>query len=273
MDYAVKFVDGHDDLIEGMLAPFGGPIAGKDLDGEFFSSETDFSLEWFGDWQRPLLFGHGFDPTLKTSVVGRIKVEPTEKGVWMQAQLDKKHAYYEQIAALLGEGLGLSSGAVDHLTDIDTKSGHIKRWPLIEGSLTPTPANPDATAKYAMKSADVADHLAVLGIEMPPGLVVVDDQPSQSVVPIPEEPNVEPATKADYTDIIEAVKSAFTPQSLHDAAIASGAKCASEPEPDPPAPLLAIAGKSAEPVTPDDLEALRAEMTAQAIKEAQALLG
>lgn len=316
MTNAVKFVDGKDDLIEGMLAPFGGPIAGKDLDGEFFSANTDFELEWFGDWQRPLLFGHGYDPALKTSVVGRIKVEPTDKGLWMQAQLDKKHAYYEQIRDLVADGLGLSSGSVDHLTDIDAKSGEIKAWPLIEGSLTPTPANPDAAAKYATKSVDIVEHLAVLGVAVPDELA--DVQPEATV-----EQDVEPATKdatkdsaawdassaaslisqlagmlgnvedealkrdlrtaidaltAFMTANIAAIKAApLTSQSLHDAAVASGAKCASEPEPVPPEPLLAIAGKSAETEEPVDLEAFARELrelaVSEAVKEAKNILG
>ena len=265
MDNAVKFVDGHDDLIEVMLAPFGGPIAGKDLDGEFFSENTDFALEWFSDWQRPLLFGHGYDPALKTSVVGRIRVEPTDKGLWMQAQLDKKHAYYEQIAGLLQEGLGLSSGSVDHLAEAN-KSGEIIRWPLIEGSLTPTPANPDAAAKYAAKSADIAEHLAVLGVTVPDAIT---DEAVKEVVTVvtetTEDTNIEPITRADVDSIHEAIKS------LQEAVTALVK--ASEPEPAPPEQLLAIAGKSAEPDEPVDLDALREEMTALAIKEAKALLG
>ena len=184
---AVKWAGKSRDTIEGMLAPFGGPIAGKDLDGEFFSENTDFALEWFGDWQRPMLYHHGLDPEIKTSVVGRIKVMPMTDGLWMQAQLDKAHAYYDAIAELVDQkALGLSSGSVQHLIAVDGKSGEIKAWPLIEGSLTPTPANPDAKAGYAMKAVDAIEHLAVLGVEAPDALKTDDptgaDDPDEDAV-------------------------------------------------------------------------------------------
>lgn len=267
MEYAVKFVQGSDDLIEGMLAPFGSTDR-KDLDGEFFDGETDFVLDWFGDWQRPSLFGHGFDPAMKTSVVGRLKVDATEKGLWAKAQLDKAHAYYEQVKELIDEGaLGWSSGSVDHLVEIDAKSGHIKRWPLIEGSLTPTPANPDARGvRYAAKSADVAEHLAVLGVAVPQAIKDTDAPPTEEPEDeTPEELTVEPATKDHIWD---AIKSVLSPQSLHDAAVSSGAVCAESETPEPPQPVLAVgAAKQA-----FDLDAFRAELNADVREAVQSYL-
>ena len=68
---AVKFVKDQPDMIEGLAIPFGGPIAGKDFDGESFSAETDLCLPWFGETGRPILYGHGLNPATKTEVVGR----------------------------------------------------------------------------------------------------------------------------------------------------------------------------------------------------------
>lgn len=257
---AVKFVDGSDDLIEGMLAPYGGPFAGKDFDGEYFSANTDFSLDWFGDWQRPLLYHHGTDSEIKTAVIGRIKVTPTEKGLWMQAQLDKAHEYHEVVAKLVGEGaLGASSGSVAHLVHTDNKTGEIKAWPVIEGSLTPTPSNPDAKMAYSVKSADAVEHLAVIGTDAPEQIA----EP-EAVKTVEPEPEPIPALKA--------IQEALTPQSLHDAAVASGAKCAGETEHEPPVPLLAIAGKSTEQPESADLEALRADIRALAAAKVTELL-
>lgn len=177
---AIKWAGESRDMIEGLLAPYGGPakLGGKDLQGEYFTKSTDFALPWFKDWERPMLYQHGLDGALKTTVVGRIKVEPTDKGLWMQAQLDKANEYYDAIASLVDEGaLGLSSGSVSHLVEVNGKSGEIKSWPLIEGSLTPTPANPNARLGYSVKSADAVAHLAVIGTAAPDELT--DDEPDE----------------------------------------------------------------------------------------------
>lgn len=304
-DLALKFVGDSRTDIEGWLAPYGGPdyLGGKDWHGEFFSPATDFALEWFGDWQRPLLYQHGLDDAIKTEVVGRIKVERRDKGLWMQAQLDAAHEYHGEIAALLTEGaLGASSGSVAHLVQTDRKSGAIKRWPLIEGSLTPTPANPDATMGYAVKSADAVLHLGVLGTEAPaevaggevsaPEPVNVGDQGPEVIVPLSTRSIVltidgdalfrwiDAATKAgarnsaaDLTHI----------QSAHDAMVALGATCsptesatASKSEAAPVAPepaAMAVAIKAPEPTAnAADIEALGELMTSHAIKVARDLL-
>jgi len=298
---AIKWAGKSRDVIEGLLAPYGGPefLAGKDFQGEFFSSNTDFALDWFGDWQRPLLFQHGLDPNLDTSVVGRIKVALRDKGLWMRAQLDKAHDYYEEIATLVDEAaLGLSSGSMPHLVKVDAKTGEIKSWPLIEGSLTPTPANPDAKAGYSIKSEEAIAHLAVIGVEAPDALKA--DEPEEDDDEEEEEDGSEPTlgfdgTKDDDTVGVEddatkmsmtrhemmqmtlgAITGALTPQALHDAAKASGAACepmgemAGKTE---PAPLLAIAGKSAEPEPAVDLDALQARLSAKAVAVAKELLG
>lgn len=259
MEYAVKFVQGHDDLIEGMLAPFGG----TDLMGEHFTPETDFELDWFGDFERPLLYAHGTDDAIKTSVIGRMKVEQTDKGIWMQAQLDKNHAYKDAVSDLIGQGaLGLSAGSIErfYFAGRDTKTGAIKHFPLIEGSLTPQPAHPEALlAPYAAKSLDAEEHLAVLGVTVPDA---IKEAPEATEEPTAElvELTVEPATEDHIWD---AIKSVLSPQSLHDAAVSSGAVCAESEAPEPSQPVLAVgAAKQA-----FDLDAYRAEVAA-AVNEA-----
>ncbi len=284
MKHVVKFADESRTLIEGMLAPFGGPIKGKDLDGEFFSAKTAFELEWFGDWQRPMLYHHGLDPEIKTAVVGRIKVTPTDKGLWMDGQLDAAHEYYSAIAELVDSGtMGLSSGSVSHLVETDAKSGEIKRWPLIEGSLTPTPANPDAKAapvKYAMKSADAVAHLAVLGVAAPEDIAdaaLLEAVPADiTSTPLDELYPPDPAPDA-VKAVLEAVTKAINPQAIHDVAVMAGAKCPPQDMGEmegksAPVPLLAVAGKSAETAPAIDLVALQRDMSALAVKTAQELL-
>lgn len=260
MDYAVKFVDGHDDLIEGMLAPFGG----TDLTGEHFTPETNFELDWFDE--RPLLYAHGTDGAIKTSVIGRMKLEPTDKGIWMQAQLDKNHAYKDAVAELIGKGaLGLSAGSIErfYIPGRDARTGAIKHFPIVEGSLTPMPAHPGALlAPFASKSLDVIEHLAVLGVAVPEEIKEPDDAGESSV-------DIESPDAATKALLWDALKSVLSPQSLHDAAVASGAECAGE-TPEPSQPVLAVGAAKSAPVF--DLDEFREVARAAAARAVQTTL-
>lgn len=169
---AVKFVEGSDSQIEGLAIPFGGPayLGGKDLQGEKFDAETDLALEWFPAEGRPFLFGHGMDPEIKATVVGRqIERTVTDLGHWVKVQLDKRSKYLDHLRQLVAnDALFFSSGAVPHLVEVD-EGGRIKSWPWVELSGTPTPANPDA-AVYAVKAADAIEHLAAIRTDVPAAL-------------------------------------------------------------------------------------------------------
>ena len=164
---AIKFVEGSPDLIEGFAIPFGGLLAGKDFDGEFFDAKSDLCLPWFGEIGRPLLYGHGLNPTTKAEVVGRqTSLELRDDGWWVQQELDKHSHYRAALDKLVGKGaLSFSSGAMPHLVQT-SKDGHIDRWPWVETSLTPTPSNALA-AVYAVKSVDMAEHFAAANIVIP----------------------------------------------------------------------------------------------------------
>lgn len=191
---AVKFVEGSDNIIEGLAIPFGGPswkpdtglVAGKDLHGEDFGPDTDYALDWFPEEGRPTLYHHGLDDAIKTALVGRqIEREEREVGQWVKVQLDKRSRYFEGIRQLVDEGaLSFSSGAVPHL--VKTRDdGHIERWPWVELSLTPTPANPDA-AVYAVKAADAIEHLAAVRAAVPDALKeAVDESLDASLAGLP----------------------------------------------------------------------------------------
>lgn len=167
---AVKMVDGSEDVLEGLGMPWGGPFNnGRDLDGERFTPKTDFVTEWFGKGARPLLFHHGMDEDAGTTVVGRVTdwAVKTDMGVWTQAQLDKQSKYFAAIKDLIAAGkLYFSSGAMQHLVQLDAKSKEIKRWPWVELSLTPTPSNLLATVDLATAKA----HLKAINVELPESL-------------------------------------------------------------------------------------------------------
>lgn len=268
---AVKFKDGNRDIIEGLLAPYYGPdfLAKKDFDGEYFTPDTNFELEWFGDWQRPVLFGHGTDEALKTAVIGRMRITPTDAGLWAEAKLEEANAYKDAISKLVDEGaLGWSAGSVERFYAAGVEpDGHIKHFPIIEGSLVTMPANPLAAgAHYAAKSTDITAHLAVLGVALPDAVKDVEppeDDPNEDHKPI-ELPRPDPLD-ATTALILNAAKAALTPQALHDAAVESGAKCASEMHDEPPEPALAVRNDSVKNVEAIDLDALRSELRALAV--------
>lgn len=142
-----------------LAIPFGGPLAGKDLDGEYFDRETDIKARWFHE--RPVLFHHGMDATLKDADLGiqELEAEPGDDGWWSTIWLDRAKRYWEQVNSLLAAGkMYGSSGAVAHLVRKDRKTGHIEVWPHAEQTLTPTPANPYAriTATKALAGFDLA---------------------------------------------------------------------------------------------------------------------
>ena len=170
MTYAVKFADGSDNIIEGLAIPFGGPLAGKDRHGEDFGPDTDLALDWFPEEGRPVLYQHGVDASLKTTLVGRqLEREAMDIGQWAKVQLDKRNRHYEAIRGLVEDGaLSFSSGAPPHLVQT-RKDGHITRWPWVELSLTPTPAN-DWAGVYGVKTAEAIEHIAAARVTIPAAL-------------------------------------------------------------------------------------------------------
>lgn len=152
---AVRLAKGNDDSLWavkslgedriGQYAVRWGDENNPDLINEFFTPETDF---WLGTWPRmPVLYHHGYNPKLtgRRSVVGQWDTfKPDDIGLWVEGELEKAHAYREAIDQLIGEkSLWLSSAALPRDGCIVVAdNGHIKSWPIVEVSLTPTPMEP-----------------------------------------------------------------------------------------------------------------------------------
>lgn len=154
----LKMLDPQQGRVGGYLVVWGNPDQ-PDLHGDFFTPNTDFSLDWFE--VRPLLYQHGLDSAIKTDLIGQLDTLHTDKvGLWAEAQLDLHHDYAKAVLDLVQRGaLGWSSGSLSHLVQRQP-DGHITRWPLVEGSLTPTPAEPRLTDAKALKDA-----FAALGLD------------------------------------------------------------------------------------------------------------
>ncbi len=151
MQTTLKMLNAAEGRVGGYLIVWGGPEQ-RDLQGEYFTPETELGLEWYE--QRPALYHHGLDGSLKAAVIGVIdQLKADETGVWAEAQLDLRQRYVRTIHKLIERGvLGWSSGSLPHLVEV-AEDGRIKRWPIVEGSLTPTPAEPRRTDVRTLKSA------------------------------------------------------------------------------------------------------------------------
>lgn len=172
---AVKFVDGSDTAIEGLAIPFGGPFGGKDFHGEDFGPDTDLVPDLYPAG-RPIIYHHGVNKDAGVIVQGRqTEHVARDEGIWAKGELDKSARYHATVARMIAQGkMFFSSGAIPHLVKTDS-AGHITRWPWMELSLTPTPANPDARV-YAVKSGDLIDHLEAADIDVPPALKLFLDR-------------------------------------------------------------------------------------------------
>lgn len=135
--------------VEGYLISWGS-TKDTDLQGEFFTPRTDLCLKWFAE--RPVLYHHGMDASTGLESIGMFKTIKTDDiGLWVQAQLDLRNRYARAVYDMVkSTQFGWSSGSVDHLVKI-AENGEILVWPLIEGSITPTPAQPSKTAVRPVK--------------------------------------------------------------------------------------------------------------------------
>lgn len=113
-----------------------------DLEGERFTRETDLGESLLGLKAYPLLYEHGMNHQIGAELIGRVvKTARDEIGLLIEAELERHTRYIELVRALAErDALGMSTGAVAHL--VKREGRVIKTWPIVEVSLTPTPAEP-----------------------------------------------------------------------------------------------------------------------------------
>jgi HK97 family phage major capsid protein len=139
-------------VVGGMGVVFGG----KDLYGETFTAETDFMLDFVP--HKPVLYEHALKSEV-THVIGNVtKVESRPDGLWVEAELDRHKAYVKEVLALVERGaLGWSSGTVPQLMAME--GAFVRRWPVVEFSLTPTPAEPRTLGVETIRALIESDPL------------------------------------------------------------------------------------------------------------------
>jgi len=133
------------------LGGYGVVFGGKDLQGETFEADTDF---WLDKLTRtpPALYQHGKDAKIKKARLGHATIaDPDDIGLWTEMQFALADKYTAAIMSLAGKGkLGLSSGTAGHLAE--RQGSKITSWPIVEMSLTPTPAEPRTLGVHEIRS-------------------------------------------------------------------------------------------------------------------------
>jgi len=130
-----------DGRIGGYAVLWGGDIQ-RDLEGEYFTDNTTELTTIYEAVKRvPLLYHHGLDDTIKTSVIGVVDtIIKDDLGLWYEAQLRMADGYESAIMNLLKEGKLRTSTQTLASAHSISKTGEILRWPIVEVTLTPTPA-------------------------------------------------------------------------------------------------------------------------------------
>lgn len=153
---------------------YGVVFGGVDLTGDTFTKSTNFWLSQMPG-PRPVLYEHGFDDAIDLAVLGStVKVEADDEGLWVEAELSRHSRYMKEVEKLLAQGvLGWSSGSAGHLVrrDVDADKALITSWPILEFSLTPTPAEPRTLGVQAVRSlaAALPAVKAIIGDNLPDG--------------------------------------------------------------------------------------------------------
>lgn len=133
-----------DGRVGGYLVRFSSE-ADPDLTGEWFTRATYYGPR-DGDGADTLVH-HGFPlkaglEELADRLLSPLRTRKDEVGIFAEAVLDMADEYEKMLYQLVEQGkLAWSSGAPGHMVR-RKDSGEITRWPIAEGSLTPTPAEP-----------------------------------------------------------------------------------------------------------------------------------
>ena len=134
---------------------FGSP-AERDLTGtDYFAPDTYYGPH-DGDGADTMVH-HGLPlkvglEGLSTRILAPIKTRRDEVGIWAETVLNLADQYEQAIFKLVEAGkLKWSSGTVARLAR-RAADGKLVRWPIVEGSLTPLPAEPRLPAVMPLKA-------------------------------------------------------------------------------------------------------------------------
>lgn len=148
MDNAVKILSTNG--TKATVGGYGVVFGGVDLEGETFTPNTNFMLDLVPN--KPVFYHHGQNASVQKSIIGGVTVVKADDiGLWIEAELEMSRQYVDGVLDLVKMGrLGWSSGSVTHLAE--REGGIIKSWPIVEFSLTPTPAEPRTLGVERLKA-------------------------------------------------------------------------------------------------------------------------
>lgn len=124
------------------LCIWGSPTK-TDIAGEWFAQDTQELTAIFDSVGRvPAIYHHAIDDTLKSLVIGTVDtMKADDVGLWIEAQIQRRKEYEKFIEPLIDrQALGWSSGTLPMARRVNKATGKIERWPIVEASMTPQPA-------------------------------------------------------------------------------------------------------------------------------------
>lgn len=148
--------------IGGYAVVFGDSF-NKDLEGDYFTENTDFMLDYFDN--QIVLLDHNMrlaelpngkkleEKMPRDSIMGNVvKFQKDEIGLWCEAMVDDREEWVQYVLELIEQGkMNWSSGTIPHLVK-RADDGNLKSWGIVEVSVTPTPAEPRFTNIQLIKS-------------------------------------------------------------------------------------------------------------------------
>ena len=140
---------------EGRLIVFDDP---GPWDGLVFTGETQTALPAqntvLAVTPNPVMFDHAMDNVVGPTIFGYIQAEGQEKrkdGLWIKGQIDRAIAYADELAEVIdSQMMGMSSSTSGILAQFS--GNYALRWPVMESSITPIPANPNTLAMPAQSA-------------------------------------------------------------------------------------------------------------------------
>jgi HK97 family phage major capsid protein len=141
---AVKLIKRDEESSIVTIGGYGVLFGGKDLYNQTFLPITEYMLDLVP--VKLVTYDHTLQAEIPDPIGETVKEYIDEVGIWVEAQLDANREYVKEVIKLIEKGvLAWSSGSISHLVQL---SGDIiKRWPIVEYALTPTPAEPRLLAE------------------------------------------------------------------------------------------------------------------------------
>ena len=263
---ALKIIKQDDDTA--VIGGYGVIFGGVDLEGETFTKDTDFMLDLVPN--KPVFLDHSqgtwveIEKDGKTedfflagidAPVGKVQtVKPDDTGLYMELLLEKGNQYWPIVEAVIGTGkAGLSSGTIGHLAR--REGSIVKRWPIVEESITLTPAeprtierlerlkklaeaNPDLRAVFSEAARTTAGAVTEQGTDAK----TVSESITTGDTTMSEEQGATASEPADMTPEIDAIKAH---QADQDAKL-DKILAALEQEPPPKPPAVKVTGDEAD---------------------------